>query len=234
MPGQHAAEPENEAVSDRDINEGAGTRPLCLPQPGQDAGRRQRPRDYIAPGRAAGEVLVLAARIRLQISADRLIVDVVAGQITVGAVLAVAGDRAVDDLGIELPNGVVGQLQPLHHAWPESFHQYVAALGKLVCGRVGVRVLEVERDAFLAEARKTEQPRIRSPLRIAARGPLQLDDLRAEISQQPSAEWARELLGQRQHGDALKSAAQIHCSYFLPRLPDRPAHLLSRESSNLS
>src|SRR5215471_14619260 len=109
--------------------------------------------------------------------------DVVAGAVTRGACLAVAGDRAVDETLIERAKCGLAKAEPLHDAGSELFDQHVGALDKLHDAAAIVLVLEVRDDALLATVEKGEHGALSSPMRrkgahLFAAGLLDLDDAR--------------------------------------------------------
>ena len=66
---------------------------------------------------------------QVQHPAQREIIQVVSREITVRTVLAVAAQRAVDDAGVDGPQGLIVTAQPLHHTGPEAFDQHVVLFG---------------------------------------------------------------------------------------------------------
>jgi hypothetical protein len=113
----------------------------------------------------------------------------------VGARLAVARDPTHDELWIRLPQLRWADVPPLERSGPEVLDEHVAALRELEQEPLALALAQVERDALLVAALYGPPERAvviagLSPLtkRIRLTRRLDLDDLRAEIAQQPSGE----------------------------------------------
>ena len=66
------------------------------------------------------------------------------------AILAEAGDRAVDEFGIDLPQGLESEAQPVHRARPEAFYQDVGLGGQSQHDLVAIPLPQIKRQPFVA------------------------------------------------------------------------------------
>ena len=130
----------------------------------------------------------------------------------VGPVLAERGDRGVDDIGLDLPEVVVTQTEPLERAHAEVLGHDVRAFHKLLEELHALRGLQLQRDRKLvpvtvlrgrhalldpaALALDAERHALASPI---AR--LDLDHPGAQVGQQHRAEGHGDDLPQVEHGD---------------------------------
>src|SRR5262249_56320081 len=77
------------------------------------------------------------------------VVQVVAGTVAVGAVLAVPGDRAVDESGVGLAENVIADAEAIEHARAEALHQHVGRLRQFQQSFFSWFLLQVEPDRAL-------------------------------------------------------------------------------------
>src|SRR5580693_9007208 len=120
--------------------------------------------------------------------ADALGDDVVGRTPSVGAGLAEARDRAVDDVRADRADRVVAAAEPVRGAWPEVLHHDVTPGGQGKQGLEPVRVLEVDRDTALVPVdlgeavafAVTERPH--GPRVVAAGQPFYLDHIRPKVA----------------------------------------------------
>lgn len=134
---------------------------------------------------------------RVQCARERDVVDVVPRGLGQRAVLAPAGHPAVDQAGVALQAGVRAEPEPLHDAGPEALDEHVGAVGesqhRVACGGV----LEVGGHRGPAAAQQHlgigggELP-----------GPVDADDVGAEVGQQHAGEGRRRQAGELQHPHA--------------------------------
>ena len=138
------------------------------------------------------------------------VVHVVAGALGVGAVLAVAGDRAEDDAGVGLAHALVADPEPVEHAGAEAVEDDVVALDQAQQRLAPLLALEVEPDRALAAVEREVERRARAQLLllvgavvgrrpadvVAHAGVLDLEHLGAEVGQQQRAEAPRQQPGQ--------------------------------------
>ncbi|MEY9236048.1 hypothetical protein ABIF68_004365 [Bradyrhizobium japonicum] len=111
-------------------------------------------------------------------------------QLRRGTGLAVARDRAIDQLWIDRAQAVVVEPQPVHHAGAKVLDQDIGGRGEPAHRLLALLGLEIEHDAFLADVELAEYGA--APLaqrrpgahRLAAAG-LDLDDLGAHVGKHP-------------------------------------------------
>ncbi len=146
------------------------------------------------------------------------VVHVVAGAVAVRPVLAVAGDRAVDDPGVLLLEPLVADPEPVQHAGAEALEQHVGLAHEPQQHLAPRLRLEVDADRALVAVQREEQRRAGALLRplvvrrrpahvVAQPGVLDLQHVGAEVGQQPRAEPARQQPRQVEHADARERAA---------------------------
>ena len=146
--------------------------------------RAARPRRRMA--RHAGDAHEPAHALR-----DR----VVAGSLRVGAGLAEAAHRHVDDPGIHGAHGLVPHAKAIGDAGHEVLDEHVRAGGEVAEQPRAVRLLEVERDPALVpvdggeDGAHARAPRARAPLAevVAALRALDLDHVRPQVGEQHRA-----------------------------------------------
>ncbi len=137
-----------------------------------------------------------------QQAVEAKIVHVVAGPITVWAVLAVAGDRAVDEGRVRLPERLVADAEAIEHARAKALDQDVGRLRQPEQCLLSPFLLQIEPDGALVpvqrqvERRAGPQGRLlvraverRRPANVVAgAGVLDLDHIGAEVGEQERAE----------------------------------------------
>jgi hypothetical protein len=135
-----------------------------------------------------------------------------AGPRRAGAGLAIAGDRAIDDVGPDGADVVIAEAEPGHDARPELLDDDVGALDQRAQPRARGLVLQVQRHAFLATVEHGEIGAVGAPFRavgphlLAAAGALDLDDLRAGLGKEQSRHRPRQERAEVEHGDARQRA----------------------------
>ena len=135
------------------------------------------------------------------------VVEIVPGLAGARAGLAVAGDRAIDQLGIDRAHRLIAEPQPRHHAGAELLDQHIGAgqqRHKLVA--IGL-VLEIEHEALLAAVEQREHRALAVEARLVmahvlAARPLDLDHLGAGLRQQQRGERPRQQRGEIEHENA--------------------------------
>ena len=159
-PRRHHREPRQRAVGHRDVDELALAGDLALAQRDEDPDRRHQ--------RAAAEVGDLAGRLDRRAVAlagqpeqpdEPEVVHVVAGAVAVGPVLAVAGDRAVDEPRVLLAQPLVADPEPVHHAGAEALEQHVGLAHEPQQHLAPRLALEVDADRALVAVQRQEQRR---------------------------------------------------------------------------
>ena len=106
--------------------------------------------------------------------------------------LAVARDRAVDELRIERAHRFLAEAEPLHHAGPEVLDQHVGLADQAAHQGDRLGPLQVEREAALAGVELAEVGALavaqrRALAHVVAFGRLDLQDLGAHVGAQPRA-----------------------------------------------
>src|SRR5215207_3168604 len=138
------------------------------------------------------------------------VVHVVARAVAVRAVLAVAGDRAVDERRVRLAKYLVADAQVVEHTRPEALDQGVGGLDQLEQRLSAALLLQVDPDrALVAVERQVERRagpergvllgsvvRRRPADVVALAGVLDLDHVGAEIGEQQGAEPAGQKAGE--------------------------------------
>ncbi|CAH0307105.1 hypothetical protein SRABI112_04733 [Pseudomonas mediterranea] len=122
------------------------------------AGNHRRQQSDYAVQRPAGDVRRLdAQRQRAAVGTAGMagqpcqgqVVDIVSGAVPVGAGLAVAGDRHVDEPGIDRLQRLIPKPQSLHHSGTELFQQNVVVSQQPLDHLQRFRLLEVQGQAAL-------------------------------------------------------------------------------------
>ena len=123
--GDHR-EPALRAARHRDVDELALAGAVALAQGGQDPerGHLRAAAEVGDLGRGGERRAAALAREAEQPVAGE-VVDVVPGAVAVGAVLPVAGDRAVDEAGVLRAQPLVADAEPVEHAGAERLEQDV-------------------------------------------------------------------------------------------------------------
>src|SRR5438094_9426471 len=140
--------------------------------------------------RKAGDLGVVEVRNQAQHAAQRLADGVEARLVAIGAALAVAGNGAVDQFGIQLRQLFVVETKPFPRRRAEIFDQDVRRLQEFQQDLPSFLLSSIQRDALLvtvqsAEARAvTLVLRNTAAMRIAAAQQLDLDDLATKITEQ--------------------------------------------------
>ena len=171
---------------------GAGAADAAPHQGGEDAVREGGAGQHVGDGEAEGHRPLIVVAVEPHDAGARLRQKVLTGPLDPRALVAVAGDRGIDDAGIDRPDRGVVEPEALDDAGPEILQHDVGLADQLSeRGEVG-RVLEVEREAFLGAVDGVEDGRIPADLgvaqidlatEVAAVGPLDLDDAGAEVLQ---------------------------------------------------
>ena len=129
------------------------------------------------------------------------VVDVVADEVLVGAVLAVTGYGAVDKAGVEGAEGVVVAAEALNHAGAEALDEHVGVFAEAAQDVLSFGHLEVEGDAALVAVERGEggAAALLALVRLvgaahagtadaSAARLLDADDVRSEVAQHHGAE----------------------------------------------
>ena len=192
---------------------------IPLAQRGEDAERRHQ--------RAAAEIGDLAGRLhggtpaltREAEQADEAeVVHVVARGLPLGAALAVAGDRAVHDPGVDLAHPLVAHAEAVEDAGAEGLEHHVVLAHQAQQHLAPLLALEVDADRALVAVQREEERGLgavlgalhvgRRPADVVAHaGVLHLQHLRPEVREQQRAEAAGQQAGEVEHADALEGEA---------------------------
>ena len=211
-------QPRQCAVGHRDVDELALAGALALAQRGEDPERGHQ--------RAAAEVGDLAAGLNgravgiageVEQPDPGQVVGVVPGSRRIRPVLAVAGDRAVDEPRVLLAQPLVADAEAVHHAGPERLEQHVGAAREPQQHVAAAGRLEVDPDGPLAAVQRQERRGRRAGIGalVLRLGPadvvahprvLDLDHVGAEVGQQQRAEAARQQAREVDHPQAAERA----------------------------
>ena len=128
--------------------------------------------------------------------------------LSVGADLAVGGDGAVDEAGVELLQGFIPQAQAIHDAGAVALHQDVRVRDHLFEDRNGFRILQVQYQGLLApvaghmrEAGAVHHGHEETVV-VPGDGLLDMDDFGVVIGQQGACHGAGEVVGHVDDFDA--------------------------------
>ena len=141
-----------------------------------------------------------------------------AGPRRAGPGLAVAGDRAIDDVGPDRADVVIAEAEARHDARPELLDDDVGTLDQRAQPRARRLVLQIERHAFLAAVEHGEIGAVGAPFRavgphlLAAAGALDLYHFRAGLGEDQSRHRPRQERAEIENGDARQRAFR-HCPF---------------------
>ena len=107
------------------------------------------------PGRLDGRPVGVAGEAQHPVEAE--VVHVVAGAVAVRPVLAVAGDRAVDEARVDASESLVADPEPVEHARAERLEQHVGVAGEPEQDLLALLVLEIDPDRALRPVERQEQ-----------------------------------------------------------------------------
>src|SRR5262249_41598368 len=157
--------------------------------------------------------------------------------VTLGTRLPIAGDRAVDDPGIDPGDRLVVEAEPRHHAWAELLDQHVRARDQRIEPRPFDRILEVERDALLAAIEPREACALAAPFRpmrahlLAAPGRLDLHHLGAGFGEQKRGQRPRQQGREVEHEQALERSHALSYPVDVRPSPTRAGYRASGPAS---
>ena len=115
--------------------------------------------------------------------------------ISIGAALAVTGDRAVDQFGIELRQLFIIEAEALSRGGSKIFNQDIRCRQKPQKDLSAPFLPQIECDAFLVSVQDTEAWAVSfifgvaTAVRVAAVGQFDFDDLATEIAEQAARIW---------------------------------------------
>ena len=146
------------------------------------------------------------------------VVHVVAGGVALGAGLAVARDRAVDDPGVDLAHALVADAEPVEDTGTEGLEHDVVLAHQAQQHLAPALALEIDADRALVAVQRQEQRRLRAVIGtldigrgpadvVAHAGVLDLQDLRAEVGEQQRAEAAGQQAREVEDADAFQGQA---------------------------
>ena len=145
--------------------------------------------------------------------------DVVAGPVMIGAVLAEAGDAAVDQLGVDFLQHVIAQAQLLHGAGAEVLDEDIGLLYQILEDLLALGGLEIQGETALiaveideVSAFPVKTRRIGAGI-ITLSGDFHLDDVGAHVREEHRAVRPRQNPGQINYGNAFQSSF-VHCCDF--------------------
>jgi hypothetical protein len=216
VPGGDHRQPRQRAVGHRDVDDLALARAVALAQRGED-------REGGHHG-AAAEVGDLAGRLdRRPVGVtgepeqpdEPEVVHVVARAVAVGPVLPVAGDRAVDDAGVDLAHRLVADAEAVEDTGAKRLEHDVGFAHRAQERLAPHVALEVQANRALAAVQRQEERGLRRVLdAVVERRPgaqvvahsrvLDLDHVGAEVGEQQRAEAAGEQAAEVEDADAFE------------------------------
>ncbi len=240
---RHQREPGQRPVEHRHVHELALAASLALAQRRQDPERgHQRAAAQVGdlPRRLDRRAALVAGQSQQPVEPE--VVHVVARALRVGAVLAVAGDRAVDEPGVLLAQALVADPEPLHHPRPKRLEQHVVLAHQPQQHLAPGVGLQVEPDRALAAVEGEEERGLgrvvgalvvgRRPADVVAHpGVLDLEHVGPEVGQQQRAEAARQQPRQVEH---LDPGERAHAGTVIPPRPRRGVPSSSRASATVA
>src|SRR3954471_11286715 len=226
---ERIAHPFGERLQHRDLDRDALICPTALDECGEDAAVRVHARGDVRDGDADLRRLVLGAGDGDQagLALDEQVVRLLVG---IGAVAAVAGDRDVDEAGVDGSERFGAEPEPLGRARGEVLDEHVGPAHQGRNGRPAVLALEVERYRLLRPVEPDEVARqpadglVVAAGEIAGAGTLDLDHSGSEISQLTRRERRGDGLLE---GDDEESVEGVHAEFL--RLSQTRVCAASRE-----
>ena len=213
----HGAEERQLALEHGHVDGLAPPGPLLHPQRQHDSEGRVHARRHVRNRRSRAHAPAAFLARHRDHAALGLEDQVERGAITIGAVLAEAGHRAVDDAGVVLARRRIGQAQAFERARPVVLEDDVCARHELEEELLAPRMLEVHLDPLLVAvqahevrslaARQRRAPRARD---VAGTLGLQLDHPRAEVGEHGGAERAGEGVAQIDDGDVFERQSHVN------------------------
>ena len=224
VPGQprHAAGLDDiahvkQAIEHRQIDKTAFAALLLAHQRGQDRRRRHRAAGVVGRLETGDRRQRLALDRHAHQPGHRLDDQIVSRHPRQGAVLAVAGDRAIDDAGVQGARLLVMHVEFLRDAGAERLHDHVGLLDQPVGYGLTVRICEVDGDAALV---RIDAVVIDAALLVAGRVVpaviadfrlLDLDNVGAEIGEHLRRPRTRQQAAEVDYADAGKDAGITLC-----------------------
>ena len=168
--------------------------------------------------------------------------DLVVGRVELErTVLPEPGDRAIDDVMLDLPERRIAQAEPVHDAGPEILHHHVGGGDEPAERRLApLRALEIDGDRALAGVLRQERRAHADPIEIgigaeltreiARARHLDLDHVGAELGELIAAEGAGEHVGEIEDARAGQKSAHHSCLTRCSRR--RPSPIAQRPTRN--
>ena len=175
-----------------DLHQAALPGEAAADEAGEDALHQMRAGEEIHHCQAEGRRRAVGIAIEPDEAGYRLQQQVLARLVDPGTFIAVAGDFAIDDAGIDGADGFVIEAQPRHDARAEVLHDDIGLFDELLGALEIGWVFQIGGIAFLvavdgmeerAFAVQFELGDIELAAEVATVGPFDLDDARAEIGQ---------------------------------------------------
>ena len=184
---------------------------------------------HVVGDRGAGDLRVVGVEKHAGDAGQRLGHRIVGGPVAIRAVLAEAGDRAVDQLRVGRGQRLRRETQPLHHAGAEILDQHVGGRRQLQQDAPARPGPQIEGEAPLVAVEGAEMRAIgpASPAaeHVAAVGLLDLDDLGPEIGEHLPAQRPGDHRRELDDADAIQ-----HRHAPAPALRPGPAAIPGRRS----
>ena len=190
---------------------------VALQQRGEDADGAEQPGGEVGDGDADPH-RALAGRAGDRHQPAHALRDLIeARPLVVGAVLAEAGDAAIDDARVDLAQALIVDAELCLHVGTKILDHDVGLLGEPLEHFEALGVLQVQRHGPLVAVQILEIRALARAARLLAAGVLQqrvdLDDVGAPIRQLPHAGGPGANAGEIEHGEAgkgLRSAGERH------------------------
>ena len=203
------------AIQHRHVDERTLAGAAALLKRGEDADRGEEACSDIADRSAGPAGLTVNIAGNAHHARERLRHYIVGGLVAIRTILAEAGERRIDQAGIDRGEVPGSQSQAIHHAGAIVFHQHVALLRELEKDGPAALVLEVERQAALVAVDAEEidafvvDARIKPSGLVAGLRPLDLDHIRAQGSEQPGAVGTGQHVRDIEDADALQRSGRF-------------------------
>ena len=188
---------------------------LLVHQSGQNAHRHVQGAQHVAQGGSGAGSGTAGPAAGAHEAAHGLADDIIAGTLAQGAGVAEAGNRAVDDAGVDLFQNIIAQAQLFHGAGAVVLQNHVGLLHQFLEDLLALGLLQVQSDAHLAAVEVGVIHAVAVDERshfagiVAALGIFDLDDRGAQVSHQYRRIGACQHAAQIQDDNAVQQAFSV-------------------------